>query len=145
MSASMKAPAVKMLFVAFGAFAFLIGLGWLAYGGLLKVRGRSVEGTVVGHERSDADGTSFAPVVSFKTAEGRTIEFTSGEYLPREPPPLGQHVRVLYDPAAPQRAEIDSFETLWMMPAVFFATGLACVAAGFGAAWTLRQVQQAPR
>lgn len=143
----MNAKAVKTLFLAAGGFSFLVGLGWLAYGGLLKIRGRSADGIVVGEdEGTSADNDSVvAPVISFKTAEGRTIKFTSIMYSRNEDHALGQHVPVLYDPSAPKWAEIDSFKTLWLMPALFLGCGVACVAAGFGAAWTLRKTGDATR
>jgi hypothetical protein len=134
--------AVKILFVTIGLFAIVIGLGWFGYSGLLVARSRSAEGVVVGHEEVDSSVSIglgdphdlYAPTISFKTAEGRAVQFTSSEYVARTRYPLGRAVRVLYDPAKPERAEIDSRETLWLGGAVWTIGGLACVAGGFGIA-----------
>jgi hypothetical protein len=135
--------AVKVLFVAIGLFAVLIGLGWFGYSALLVARSRSAEGVVVGHETEDSSTRTTgypyspglqAPVIAFKTAEGRAVQFTSSEYVAGSRYPLGRAVRVLYDRAKPERAEIDSRETLWLVGAVWVVGGLACVAGGFGIA-----------
>jgi hypothetical protein len=142
----MNPTAVKGLFVGLGAVAVLIGLAWLGYSALLVARAQSADGVVVNQEVEDSstasvDGTVYAPVVSFKTADGREVTFTSIEHAARSKYPLGLHLRVLYDPARPQRAEIDSWETLWLFGSAFVVGGLALVGAGFGAAWTMRQVR----
>ena len=134
--------AVKILFVTIGVVAMVVGLGWFGYSGLLVARSRSAEGVVVGHEEVDSSVSTglrephdlYAPTISFKTAEGRAVQFTSIEDVVRSQYPLGRAVRVLYDPAKPERAEIDSRETLWLGGAVWMIGGLACVAGGFGIA-----------
>jgi len=143
---SMNPAAVKWLFVGFGAVAVLIGLGWLGYSAVLVARAQSADGVVVNHEVEDMSTATinsavYAPVVSFKTADGRDVTFTSIEHAVRAKYPRGLHLRVLYDPAHPERAEIDSWETLWLFGSAFVVCGLALVAAGFGAAWTMRQVR----
>jgi hypothetical protein len=138
----MPAAAVKLLFVSIGVFAMVIGLGWFAYSGLLVARSRSADGVVVGHEAVDSSVSTglgdphdvYAPVVSFKTAEGQGVQFTSSEFVARAQYPLGRAVRVLYDPSKPERAEIDSRETLWLAGTAWMIGGLACVAGGFGIA-----------
>jgi hypothetical protein len=138
----MPPAAVKLLFVTIGVFAMVIGLGWFGYSGLLVARSRSAQGVVVGQEAVDSSISTglrdphdlYAPTISFRTAEGRAVQFTSIEYVARAEYPRGRVVRVLYDPAKPERAEIDSRETLWLAGAVWMIGGLACVAGGFGIA-----------
>lgn len=142
-------PAVKALFVAVGLFAVLVGLGWFGYSALLVARSRSAEGVVVGHETEDLSTRTTgphtqglqAPVIAFKTMDGRSVQFTSSEFVARSRYPLGRAVRVLYDPAKPERAEIDSRETLWLAGSAWVIGGLACVAGGFGVA---RLMDRAP-
>jgi hypothetical protein len=136
------APAVKVLFVTIGVFAMVVGLGWFGYSAFLVARSRSADGVVVGHEAVDSSVSAglgdrhdvYAPVVSFKTAEGRAVQFTSSEFVARTQYPLGRAVRVLYDPSKPERAEIDSRETLWLAGTAWVIGGLACVAGGLGIA-----------
>jgi hypothetical protein len=142
--------AIPWLFGAAGAMSLLTGLGWLGYAAYLSLHGRRADGVVVGHDEqapaaetgTGRIGSVYAPVVSFHTAEGRTVEFTSIEYVAMSEYPLGLHVPVVYDPGSPERAEIDSFETLWLMGLLFCGGSLACVGAGFGAAWTLRKMRE---
>jgi hypothetical protein len=141
--------AVKALFVATGLCAVLIGLGWFGYSAWLVARSRSAEGVVVGHETEDSStrttGPPYspglqAPVIAFKTVEGRAVQFTSSEYVARSRYPLGRAVRVLYDPAKPERAEIDTRETLWLAGAAWVVGGLAFVAGGFGIAKVMHRM-----
>jgi hypothetical protein len=143
--------AVKALFVGIGACAVLVGLGWLGASARLLARSKTTLGVVVGQQQEDSstrdtdrlDGHPlFAPVVAFKTADDRTVQFTSIEYVSRSEYPLGRTVRVLYDPARPERAEIDSPETLWLGGAMWLIGGLACIAGGFGIAHVMSQARQ---
>jgi Protein of unknown function (DUF3592) len=147
----MSPAAVKWLFVGIGACAVIIGLGWLGYSELLVANSNTADGVVVGQQQEDSstrdtdrlDGHAlFAPVVSFQTGDGRTVQFTSLEYVARSEYPLGRKVRVLYPPARPERAEIDSPETLWLGGAIWLAGGLACIASGFGIARVMNRMRQ---
>ena len=77
--------------------------------------------------RRDVERTSYAPIVRFKTPEGREIEFFgrggSGTSY-RE----GDFVTVAYDPAKPIDAHIVSFIDLWLPAAV--AWGIAILFGG---------------
>jgi len=110
----------------------IIGAGVLAGGTYLAYRqydflqsavtakGRVLE--MVSRSRSKGK-TSYAPKVSFKTAEGKTVEFTSK--LSSSPPSygVGETVDVLYDPAEPQSAEVKGFLSLWLGPIVLSIMG----------------------
>jgi hypothetical protein len=146
----LNATAVKMLFVGIGLSALLVGLGWLGYSGWLVARSRSAEGVVVGHAPDSTRGSDdlphsgllYAPVVSFTTAAGRSVEFTSLEYVAHSRYPLGAAVPVLYDPSHPERAEIDTAETLWLAGTAWIVCGLACIAGGFGAARAMEKMRE---
>ncbi|MGH3116925.1 MAG: DUF3592 domain-containing protein [Gaiellales bacterium] len=77
-------------------------------------------GTVIDLSReTDSEGeVVFYPVVSFTTAEGRTLEFrsSSGSSFPPQP---GDRVEVLYDPDDPKDARLSGFFDLWGLPIVF--------------------------
>ncbi len=82
----------------------------------------------------DNTGYLFAPVVRFKTVEGKSVEFESSF---RSNPPAyrtGQSVSVLYDPDEPRSAAIRGFFSLWLMPlilgfigSIFLIVGTAMV------------------
>ena len=93
-----------------------------------------VQGTVVelragsggGHE-----GTAYYPIVKFADRAGHehTLYSRIGSYPPAYA--VGEAAPVLYDPADPQRAKINSFIGLWFLPLIFgilgaldFLTGL---------------------
>lgn len=67
----------------------------------------------------DTDPGTYSPLVSFTLPGGQIIEFTTGM---RSYPPAwkeGEAVGVLYDPANPQAAKLDSLFSLWLLPMVF--------------------------
>jgi hypothetical protein len=102
---------------------------------------RTVEtqGTVVEMLRTrdkDDGGWMYEPVVRFETAEGKAIKFEANF---RSSPPayrVGDTVKIVYLPDAPERAQIRSFLSLWMGPmimaligTVFFGVGASMLAA----------------
>lgn len=94
-----------------------------------------VEGKVIDMVRTrDRDDTTylFAPVVEFRTVEGRTIEFESAV---RSYPPAyrtGQTVSVVYDPDEPRYASIKGFFSLWIMPLILGFIGSVFLIVGSG-------------
>ena len=74
----------------------------------------------VGHQSA---GT--APVVEFETADGRTIRFASRAGSNPSMYKRGDSVGVLYDPARPEAAKVDSFLALWLGPTIFIGVGSA--------------------
>lgn len=98
----------------------------------------------------NGEGTSifYAPRVQFRTATGQDVDFISS--TGSNPPAYrqGDPVEVLYDPASPSAATINSFWQLWLAPVictgiatVFFAFGLALVVV---TAFLSRQQQSTP-
>jgi len=72
------------------------------------------EGVVIDLVRKrSSDSTTYAPTVRFTTANGTMIEFTSS--TSSNPPSYsrGEQVAILYLPAQPDEAKIDSFSSLW--------------------------------
>lgn len=103
-------------------------------------------GTVVSNiriEQRDSDGqvtTNFAPEFTFSSADSRSYTVTSA--TSSNPPEFaeGQQVRVLYSPANPGNARIDSFRQLWFLPIVLAAFGFFASAIGF--IWTFVVVKR---
>lgn len=92
------------------------------------------DGTVVAleRERGSKGLTEDHPVVRFVQPEtGEAVKFTSRFGLWPSPFAVGEAVEVAYDPEDPERVEINSFWTIWLLPLVLPLFGLACLAAGF--------------
>ena len=100
------------------------------------------EGTIIALERkTSAKGLpEDHPVVLFTAPEsGLTFPFKSRFGMWPSPFAVGEKVEVAYNPANPGQARINSFWTIWFVPILIGAFGLACIAAGFQ---TLRQIRR---
>jgi hypothetical protein len=111
----------------FGIFAVL-GTILLIVGGIVaasNINTRNmlvqVEGSVVDFQTaSGSDGdVMYAPVVEFTAQDGRRYEFVGNVRSRPAEYALEQKVTVLYDPANPQGAILESFMELWFAPALF--------------------------
>lgn len=82
-------------------------------------------GTVVAHAQSrSSDGDlTYAPVISFRTNDGQTVEFKSRNSSTRPAHAVGETVEVLYNPRNPQEAEINSFSSLWLATIILSGLG----------------------
>lgn len=112
----MSASPIGVIFFA-GLFV-LVGLGFVAMGRYLIRSARRlasigvrVPGVVAGiraSETSDVGRGSYYPILRFRTADGQDIETSSD--IGTDPPPAreGDRVTVVYDPAEPRTARIDS-------------------------------------
>jgi hypothetical protein len=74
--------------------------------------------------------TDYNLVVRFVTASGQVVQFRSAEGHSPPPESVGDSVRVLYDPANPQRARLDTWGGRWaedtakiIIGMVFFSLG----------------------
>lgn len=126
----------------FGIF-LLIGLGQLGGATFLVVDTRSdiaradkADGTVIdliGERDSDGD-MMYYPRVRYVTRSGNPVEFTAA--VGSSPPAfdIGEPVGVLYDPAEPEEARIDSFFQLWFAALVLGGIGLVFATIGGGGA-----------
>jgi hypothetical protein len=82
----------------------------------LEKNGIQAEGVVVDLiESTDSDGTTYAPVVAFKTEGGRNFEFHSNFYSSPPAYEVGQKVTVLYPPDRPDEAQIKGAGNLLMI------------------------------
>jgi type VI protein secretion system component VasK len=96
----------------------------------LLARADRAAGTVVELRRSGGDST-YRPVVSFRTAQGQAVTFVTS--WGTNPPAYrrGDQVTVLYEAAAPEAAQIESFLSFWMGTLIlaFMATVFALLSA----------------
>lgn len=94
-----------------------------AAGAVIRIEARSFR------DSKRRTSVSYSPVVRFRAADGREVEFTG---LGSNPPGYreGDPVTVLYDPARPSGARIESFRELWLGPLSFAAFGLLFTGAG---------------
>jgi hypothetical protein len=84
-----------------------------------KRRAVRAEGTIVGFEEERFSGDRaghplFAPLVTFTTANGQSIEFKSSRSERPNPYTVGQHVPVRYLPEDPNGADLESVGAGWM-------------------------------
>jgi hypothetical protein len=76
----------------------------------------------------------YYPRVRYVTRSGNPVEFTGS--VGSSPPAfdVGEAVGVLYDPAAPEKARIDTFFQLWFPSLLLGGIGLVFAAIGGGGA-----------
>src|SRR5688572_17817027 len=106
-------------FCLWGVYAAYIG--WQ-----LQTKGETASGTVVRMEESNSSEGGccvYSPVVEFR-AGGKTYSFQGD--TASDPPEyrVGQEVRVRYDPANPETAQIDSFGERWLFPIIIIPSML---------------------
>jgi hypothetical protein len=97
---------------------------WGAYAGYvswqLEQGGERTTGNVVRLDESDSGEGGccvYSPVIEF-VAGGQTFTFESGNASDPPAYDVGEKVRVLYDPANPETAQIDSFFERWLFPII---------------------------
>jgi len=86
----------------------------------LSQNGSRVGGVVVALEESagtDGSGVTYSPVIRYEV-DGRAHTFTSSNSSDPPAYDIGERVVLLYDPADPERARINSWWELWLMPVV---------------------------
>lgn len=148
-----KAPPllIGVLFTAVGIGA-LAAAGWLGMQTREFVaRAAHAQGEVTGLEasRSGSDSSpTYHPTVRFSAADGIEVTFRSSTGTNPPAHRVGDKVPVLYEPADPQHAEIDSFVDVWLAPlivgflgAVFTLIGLGVGAGGIRAALLRRRLR----
>ena len=91
------------------------------------------EGTVVNFLQTYADhGVTYAPVVHFVNRNNETIVVVSSTATNPPAYAKGEKVEVLYFPAKPQEARINSFFSLWGGPVILGAMGAIFCLIGAG-------------
>jgi hypothetical protein len=124
----------------FAAVGLLVGAVWSYFKQKRQMESRvPATGTVVELvHRSTTAGRSgiFCPVVEFSVPSGEQVRFTSDFGSRPASHKVGQTVNVRYDPVEPQKAEIESGMTTWLVPLilVFMGTIACCLTVFFLAA-----------
>ena len=97
---------------------------WGAYAGYvswqLEQSGERTTGNVVRLDESESGEGGccvYSPVIDF-VAGGQTFTFESGNASDPPAYDVGEEVPVLYDPANPETAQIDSFFERWVFPII---------------------------
>jgi hypothetical protein len=141
--------AVKVMTYVFLPIGVLIlaGTVWMAVDTRAWLaRSVAAEGAVVEMIRvvdRESLSSSFAPLVRFRTADGKSIEFQS---TAQSNPPAyyaGQTVTVLYDPAKPNSAAIEGLFPVWGATMILAAIGIMFTAFGVGGVVIGRRLPQA--
>jgi hypothetical protein len=142
-----RMDAVKWVGISFA----IAGLAMLAGAGATYMSSRNflnissaaegvVTDLVLSHSSSSRSGV-YHPKVSFQTEAGENIEFNSS--FGSNPPSYnkGDRVKVLYDPANPNHASINSFFSLWFAPLLL--SGMGILFAGIGSALLVALMRKA--
>jgi hypothetical protein len=111
------------------SFGLLAGAGWAYVSQQRRMQSRvPTTGTVVELARQTTTrGYILCPVVEFTIPSGEKISFTSDFGSRPAGYTIGQSVNVRYDPADPQKAEIESTMSRWLLPLVLvFMGAIAC-------------------
>jgi len=138
-------PALLRIVVAVGKYFFL-PIGALILAGAIYAvvdtkawlaRSVEAEGSVVEMVRvvdRETNSSMFAPLVRFKTADGKSIDFQSSTQS--NPPAYyaGQTVTVLYDPGKPNSAAIAGLFSIWGIAIILGIIGTVFTGVGFALA-----------
>ena len=129
------------MFLIFGlcsglaALGLLAGAAWSYFKTQRTMQSRvQTTGTVVALAAKPGNRRNiYCPVVEFTTPAGEKIQFTSEFGSNPASDKVGDVVRVRYDSADPQKAEVESDMTTWLGPLVFGCMGLiaCCLSVAF--------------
>ncbi len=125
------------LLSGFSAVALLVGAVWAYFSQQHKMESRvATTGTVVElttQATSSGRSSIICPIVEFTATSGEKIRFTSDFGSRPAGHKIGQGVKVRYDSADPQKAEIESAMSLWLTPLILVFMGIiaCCLAVSF--------------
>ena len=109
-----------------GPILGLLAIAFTIYTSYFVHHAAHTTGTITEVRKRTGQDTSpeYALTFSFLASDGETI--TKQSSVSSNPPEFvaGQQVRVLFDAHAPQKAKIDAYWQLWLLPTVF---GILCV------------------
>ena len=89
---------------------------------------------IVGVSQRVGSSRSYAPVVRFKTPDGKSVKFTSDSSSNPPSYSVGERVTVLYDPAKPRNAKLEGWDN-WLPVAGLGGFGAVFVFLAFSWAW----------
>jgi len=127
---------VPLIFMLFGLLFFAIGSGMTMRQRTLERQGVEVRGVVVGlQENYDSDGSTYAPVVQFKTNGGQSVEFVSSYSSSPPAHKVGETVIVVYPPDDPVNAVIKGDGRL--LHIIFMLVGGVAAFVGFSMVFSI--------
>jgi len=143
---------VLLVLMLGGAIFFVVGVKALVDSQRFVARATATDAVVVdvagvvksvrrgsGDSAHYEDVTIFHPVVRFVTAREQEVRFRAREGS--EDPSaygVGDSIRVLYDPANPQDARLDTWTSRWGYSIYLVMIGLVLIGIGTGIYWMLR-------
>ena len=134
--------AARVLFLA--GFALLCIAAFLTWRTSSFIqRSQTAAGTITALVPVSQHEITYAPVFSFKTADGQAWSVRS--HTSSNPPDfaVNDSVTVLYDPSDPQHAQIDTFGQLWFVPILLGSMGTFSFIMAAGFVFTLRKLARA--
>ncbi len=132
----MKDKIIYIIFAIIGV-GLLLGTGyWINQEREFVSRAQKSKGTVIELVKHTSSGKSrsvtYAPKVRFTLPDGSVHEFVSTMSSSKSSYAVGQPVNVLFDPAKPDTAEIDSMFVIWFGPGILGFLGLVFSGIGIG-------------
>jgi hypothetical protein len=123
-----------------GVLFVLIGVAVLIAGAVAAVKqsrqsasGMAATGTVVDLVKrvfNPGSGGVYCPVVEFTTATGQVVRFESEFGTMPATHQVGQSIAVRYEPADPQKADVDSATSRWLVPGCMIGMGVMFLGMG---------------
>ncbi len=124
---------IGVLFVLLGVSVLIGGVVAAVKQSRQSARNVSATGTVVDLVKRVVNPGSagvYCPVVDFATSTGQAVRFESEFGTMPATHRLGQKIAVRYDPANPQKAEVDSATSRWLVPGCMIGMGLGFLGMG---------------
>ena len=124
---------VGVLFVLIGIAVLISGAAAAVKQSRKAARSVAATGTVVDLVKrvfNPGSAGVYCPVVDFTTATGQPVRFESQFGTMPASYRVGQSIAVRYDPADPQKAEVDSATANWFVPGCTIAMGLLFLTMG---------------
>jgi hypothetical protein len=119
---------MRRVFAVLGTVFLLIGIAGYAVSGVFVLiengsgRTAKADGVLV-----NAD---YRALIQFTTASGQTVQFRNS--INSTSNNAGDHVPVVYDPAKPEGAAVDSFVGRWFLPGLFGIIASPFLVVGLG-------------
>ncbi|MFD2230056.1 DUF3592 domain-containing protein [Alkalimarinus sediminis] len=129
---------IKYLFGSIG-LAMLVGMLFIYQSNQsFLATAHTAEGTIIDFVRSRSENsTTYAPVIAFYAQDGEETIFTSSSFSSPGKYSINEKVELLYQPANPIDAKINSFFSLWggcmivgILGSSFFSVGLIITLVG---------------
>jgi hypothetical protein len=113
---------------------------WFTYTSYkFSTSGEEVQGTVVRLESSTSDGsTTYSPVYSY-TVDGKKYEYESVNSSNPPAHEVGEVVTLLYDPERPDKARVNSFFELWLLPIIMCPVSFMMLILSIGVPFLVRR------